>query len=85
MNAKAEAIMAPGITVRAGMLAAAGRDCDKALQKLIGSVIARGPLYQAEPIGAVPIARPGKPPSSSMARPLRDRHRIRSSSKQGQS
>jgi hypothetical protein len=84
MNAKAEAIMAPGITVRAGMLTAAGRDCDKALQKLIGSVIARG-LYQAEPIGAVPIARPGKPPSSSMARPLRDRHRIRSSGKQGRS
>jgi DNA-binding CsgD family transcriptional regulator len=59
MNAKAEAIMAPGITVRAGMLAAVNRDCDAALQKLIGSVIAQGPLHRAEPIGAVAIARPG--------------------------
>jgi len=70
MNAKAEAIMAPGIAVRAGMLTAVGRDCDKALQKLIGSVIARGPLYQAEPIGAVPIARPGKPPLLVRGAPL---------------
>jgi DNA-binding CsgD family transcriptional regulator len=70
LNAKAEAIMAPGITVRAGMLTAAGRDCDKALQKLIGSVIARGPLYQAEPIGAVPIARPGARPLLIQGAPL---------------
>jgi DNA-binding CsgD family transcriptional regulator len=70
MNTKAEAIMAPGIAVRAGMLTAAGRDCDKALQKLIGSLIARGPLYQAEPIGAVPIARPGRPPLLVHGAPL---------------
>ncbi|MCI0600270.1 MAG: helix-turn-helix transcriptional regulator [Beijerinckiaceae bacterium] len=70
MNAKAEAIMAPGIAVRAGTLTALARDCDKALQKLIGSVIARGPLYQAEPIGAVPIARPGKPPLLVHGAPL---------------
>jgi hypothetical protein len=70
MNAKAEAIMAPGLAVRAGMLTAAHRDCDKALQKLISSVIARGPLYQTEPIGAVPIARPGKSPLLVHGAPL---------------
>jgi DNA-binding CsgD family transcriptional regulator/PAS domain-containing protein len=70
MNAKAEAMMGPGIAVRAGMLTAAGRDCGAAVQRLIGSVIARGPLHQAEPIGAVPVARPGKRPLIVRGAPL---------------
>src|SRR5438046_1006764 len=49
MNAKAEATMGLGIAVRAGMLTAGDGDCDAALQKLIASVIARGPLHRAEP------------------------------------
>jgi DNA-binding CsgD family transcriptional regulator len=70
MNAKAEATMGHGIGVRAGMLTAAARDCDRALQKLIGSVITRGPLYQAEPIGAVTIGRPGARPFVVHGAPL---------------
>jgi DNA-binding CsgD family transcriptional regulator len=70
MNAKAEATMGQGIAVRAGMLTAARRDCDAALQKLIGSVIAPGPLYRAEPIGAVAIARPGARPLVVHGAPL---------------
>jgi DNA-binding CsgD family transcriptional regulator len=70
MNAKAEAAMGLGITVRAGMLTAGDGDCDAALQKLIASVIARGPLHRAEPIGAVAIARPGARPLVVHGAPL---------------
>ena len=62
MNAKAEAMMGVGIAVRGGTLTATGRECDGALQNLIGSVIARGTLYEAEPVGGVALARPGAAP-----------------------
>jgi DNA-binding CsgD family transcriptional regulator len=70
MNAKAEATMGPGIGVRVGMLTAGDGDCDAALQKLIASVIARGPLHRAAPIGAVAIARPGARPLVVHGAPL---------------
>ncbi|MGQ0444695.1 MAG: helix-turn-helix transcriptional regulator [Beijerinckiaceae bacterium] len=70
MNAKAEAMMGVGIAVRGGMLTAASRDGDTALQKLIGSVIAPGPLHDVEPIGAVALARPGARPLVVHGAPL---------------
>lgn len=63
MNAKAEALMGSWLTVRLAALTARRKECDAALQKLIGSVIGRGPQRDAEAIGAVAIARP-------LARPL---------------
>jgi DNA-binding CsgD family transcriptional regulator len=70
LNAKSEAIMGQVITVRAGMLMAAHRDCNAALQKLIASVIAGGPLCQAGPIGVVPISRPAARPLLIRGSPL---------------
>ncbi|MGQ0444697.1 MAG: helix-turn-helix transcriptional regulator [Beijerinckiaceae bacterium] len=70
MNAKAEGMMGVRIAVRGGMLTAIGRECDTALQKLIGSVIAPGPLHESEPIGAVALARPGAAPVLVHGAPL---------------
>jgi hypothetical protein len=80
MNAKAEATMGPGIGVRAGMLTAGDGDCDAALQKLIASVIARGPLHRARS----PLPGRAHALSSSMGRRLPDRRKT-CSSKQGRS
>jgi DNA-binding CsgD family transcriptional regulator len=76
VNAKAEALMGPWLTVRAGFLNAGRQDCDSALQKLIASVIARGPLHEADPIGAIAIERPKARPllvhGAPMAKSARD-------------
>lgn len=70
MNAKAETLMGPWLTVRAGFLTAGHKDSDAALQKLIASAIARGPLHEAEPIEAIAVARPNARPLLVRAAPM---------------
>ena len=56
MNSNAEAILGPEIFVRGGTLTASNKDCDADLQKLMGSVTARGPRHEAKPVAAVRIS-----------------------------
>jgi PAS domain-containing protein len=70
LNAKAEALMGPWLTVHLGALTAGSKDCDAALQKLIGSAVARGPQRDAAAIGAVAITRPFARPLLVHAAPL---------------
>ena len=70
LNAKAEALMGSHLTVRFGALAARRKECDAALQKLIGSVIGRGSQRDAEAIGAIAVARPMGRPLLVHAAPL---------------
>jgi DNA-binding CsgD family transcriptional regulator len=63
LNAKAEALMGPWLTIYLGALTAGRKDCNAQLQKLVGSVVARGPQRDAEAIAAIAVPRP-------MARPL---------------
>jgi DNA-binding CsgD family transcriptional regulator len=63
LNAQAEALLDSWLTVRFGVLKATAKECDAALQKLIGTVIRPGMQRDAAPIGAIAVARP-------LARPL---------------
>lgn len=70
MNAKAESMMGSGLTVRNKRLAAGQKQCDTALQKLIGTVLSPVPLHEKEPLAAVAITRPGARPLVVQAAPV---------------
>jgi DNA-binding CsgD family transcriptional regulator len=57
MNSNAKAMLGPEIFVRGGLLKA--KDCAADLQRLIGSVTARGPRHETKPVAAIRISRPG--------------------------
>jgi DNA-binding CsgD family transcriptional regulator/PAS domain-containing protein len=59
MNSNAEAMLGPEIFVRGGILTASNKDYDADLQRLMGSVTARGPRHETKPVAAIRISRPG--------------------------
>jgi len=57
-NGAAEALLEPGLVLRTGILTAADKTCDAALQRLIGSVAAPRLQPESDPPGPVVVAGP---------------------------
>lgn len=69
-NKKAESLLGPSLMIRHGSLMTGRMERDAALQKLIGSVIAQGPLRDVVPADPIAIPRPGMRPLAIHAAPL---------------
>jgi DNA-binding CsgD family transcriptional regulator len=69
-NEKAENLLGPWLMIRQGSLMTGKKETDAALQKLIGSVVAQGPLRDIIPADAVAIPRPGMRALAIHAAPL---------------
>jgi DNA-binding CsgD family transcriptional regulator/PAS domain-containing protein len=59
LNSNAEAMLGPEIFVRGAKLTASNRDCDAALQRLIGTVTGRAPRHETKVVAAIRIPRLG--------------------------
>jgi DNA-binding CsgD family transcriptional regulator len=71
VNEKAESLMVgPWFTIQNKRLVAGTKDCDALLQRLIGSVLARGPLQDCAPPEPVAVRRPGARPLIIQAAPV---------------
>jgi DNA-binding CsgD family transcriptional regulator len=56
-NAAAETLLEPGLMLRSGILTAADKTCDIALQRLIGSVVAQSSTLGSDPPDPVVVGR----------------------------
>ena len=70
LNDSAKAQIGDCINVIEGSLHAAHKGADGALQRLIGSVVARGPAHQASAEGAAALPRPEGRPMIAYAAPI---------------
>lgn len=70
VNSKAEALMGAWLFIRNGVLGANDRDCDAALQKMIGLITSRTPRLDAETADLVAIPRPPARPLVAHGAPL---------------